>query len=462
MAKTTHARDIWLATISVVLFASTGWATEIYSDDFDSYTDSATLHNLGGWVNPGWDVSFVVDDDAGVSDSGAIKPSSSGSNAWAHNSGIASDSWDDLRVLQADVWIDAGTAGIYDDCSTQIFLWDQTNSKTIWAQITANDSTNGDYFSWGCGSVSRESYDSNDGSSVINSLSSGWYTIGFTLDPDDETVVGWVKNASDVPLWTSTVGDISSANINYGSIDYILVRSSNQSDVDSSIVDNVVFDEAVILDGDTDLDGDVDNVDFGSLYGNFTGPNPQQGTDNSNCADLIYDPQTGEVVLDASEAAGAVITTYALENDSNDFDVTELNLYDFNDSQDASSDSHISQTDLDQDGFANTWDLGDILPTGMTLAQLESFLTTAKYCGNLGSGFHDFDLLREYGSRDWSDGDFDGDGDVDNVDFGNLYGNYTGSLAGGMDLQAIPEPLTLVLLGCGCCLVLKQRQDRRS
>jgi len=60
------------------------------------------------------------------------------------------------------------------------------------------------------------------------------------------------------------------------------------------------------------------------------------------------------------------------------------------------------------------------------------------------------------GGMYWSDGDFDLDGDVDNVDFGTLYGNYTGPLAGGMDLQVTPEPATLALLIMGSIGILKR------
>jgi len=62
--------------------------------------------------------------------------------------------------------------------------------------------------------------------------------------------------------------------------------------------------------------------------------------------------------------------------------------------------------------------------------------------------------------KTWENGDFDDDGDVDNVDFGTLYGNYTGPLAGGMDLQVTPEPATLILLGLSGAALLRRRSRK--
>jgi len=226
---------------------------------------------------------------------------------------------------------------------------------------------------------------------------------------------------------------------------------------------------AIALNGDADGDGDVDNVDFGTLYGNYSGPgmptdpNTLLGTDDPNRADLLYDPQTGHVTLDASDANGDVITSYAIENDDGLLNYWEADLYDFNDSMDTTTPYQISQTDLDQDGLSGTWDLGNIFPEDMTLAELEAFVDTGQYSGDLGSGYYDLDLLCfEDDSMYWPDGDFDGDGDVDNVDFGILYGNYTGPAAGGMDLQVSPEPVTLALLGLGGLGLLRRGCGQRG
>jgi len=234
-------------------------------------------------------------------------------------------------------------------------------------------------------------------------------------------------------------------------------------------IDNIKFSQ--LLEADTDYDNDVDNLDSGALYGNFTGPGIPtilQGTDNADRADLIYDPNDGNVVLDATEASGAVITSYALENTDGLFEPNAVNFYNFdpndpNSSTDTATAYQISQTDLDGDGFPNTWDLGDVFPTGMSLSELQDFLSFRQYCGTMGSGYVAFDLLRVADDpRTWEQGDFDGDGDVDNVDFGTLLANYTGPQAGGMDLQVTPEPATVTLLFLGGLGALQRRRRRQS
>jgi len=58
----------------------------------------------------------------------------------------------------------------------------------------------------------------------------------------------------------------------------------------------------------------------------------------------------------------------------------------------------------------------------------------------------------------WSNGDFDLDGDVDNVDFGVLYGNYTGPLAGGTHFGVTPEPGTWALVAIGSVAMRRGRR----
>jgi len=169
--------------------------------------------------------------------------------------------------------------------------------------------------------------------------------------------------------------------------------------------------------GNFDDDGDVDNIDFGALYGNFTGPGAGNATDTGDRADLIYDAATGNVKLDPSEAAGGVITNWAFENASAAFSspgVVVFPTVGFGLETDTAG--QISQTDVTMAGFGYLADIGNIFPTGLTLEALQSLLTTASYVGTVGSGQVDFDLI------------------------------------------VIPEPATLALVGVGACLLLLRRR----
>ena len=152
----------------------------------------------------------------------------------------------------------------------------------------------------------------------------------------------------------------------------------------------------VYFDGDMDFDGDVDNADIGFVAGAFTGALAGNLTDSGSLADLIYDPATGNVKVDASEAGGGVVTSFQLETAAGTFipanyvgptggtfggflkDVTKKT---------------IADSDLTFVGFSGIHDFGNIFPTGMTLEELEAFLKTAVYTGAIGIQQQQFDLV---------------------------------------------------------------------
>ena len=119
-------------------------------------------------------------------------------------------------------------------------------------------------------------------------------------------------------------------------------------------------------------------------------------TDSGNIADLRYDPVTGNFSFDASEAAGAIITSFQLENGSNAFIPGNYNSLaggTFGGAFEDVSDSVIADSDLTFVGLGGLLDLGNVAPTGLDQAQLEALLTNAVYVGSLGSGNQTFDLV---------------------------------------------------------------------
>ena len=150
--------------------------------------------------------------------------------------------------------------------------------------------------------------------------------------------------------------------------------------------------------GDMDFDGDVDNADIGFVAGAFTGALAGNKTDGPGTADLVYDPATGNVKVDASEADGAKVISFQFENADGTFipanyigltggtfgidtlyeDVTEL---------------VVADSDLAGIGFTGIHDFGNIFPTGMDLDQLEAYLTTALYTGGFGTSQKEIDLV---------------------------------------------------------------------
>jgi len=112
------------------------------------------------------------------------------------------------------------------------------------------------------------------------------------------------------------------------------------------------------------------------------------------------------------------------------------------------------------------YDYGDII-SGDPFLVAQAYLPTDGDCDWDGD-VDNVDFGSLYGNftgpgtfdKDWYDGDFDGDGDVDNVDFGTLYGAFTGPQASGMNVQETPEPMMLMLLGLGGASLLRRPRHK--
>jgi hypothetical protein len=161
--------------------------------------------------------------------------------------------------------------------------------------------------------------------------------------------------------------------------------------------------------GNFDGDGDVDNTDLGEAFGNFTGPvlpptemvratdllaePPASARNAADRADLLYDPASGEVFLDQTQAAGGVITNFVLADDQGGLQ-TGVVAWPYAGALQTDLPYEISQTDPLSEGLPeDVWNLGAIFPGGMDQVQLEAFLEQATYVGQLGSGVATFDVI---------------------------------------------------------------------
>jgi len=152
--------------------------------------------------------------------------------------------------------------------------------------------------------------------------------------------------------------------------------------------------------GDFDDDGDVDSTDSTLQLGNWTGSvaavaatlaAPASFTPGDDRADLIYDPATGNVKLDATDV-GKIISFF-LEGDGEVFDPSRTNLPFLETTTNTDNVAiQIGQTDVLNQGFTGVWDLGDVLEAGLTQSELEALFLRTGYVFALGQGVQSFDV----------------------------------------------------------------------
>ena len=144
---------------------------------------------------------------------------------------------------------------------------------------------------------------------------------------------------------------------------------------------------ATFADGDCDGDGDVDTADQTGLIGHWTGALMAGNLVVGDDADLVYDPVTGNVTIDASETASGKVISFVIGTDQNDMDTsaTKTPFIDVGTNTD-NTPFQIGQTDPLNQGAGPLVDLGNILPTGMDKDTLFEYLTIAEYASELGAG----------------------------------------------------------------------------
>ena len=144
---------------------------------------------------------------------------------------------------------------------------------------------------------------------------------------------------------------------------------------------------AVFTDGDCDADGDVDTADQTGLIGNWTGALNAGGLEDDGDVDLVYDPESGNVTLDANDAASGVVVSFVIGTDHDNMDAANFDrpFIDVGTNTDATA-FQMGQTDPLNQGAGPLVDLGNILPTGLDQQGLSDYLTLAQYASALGAG----------------------------------------------------------------------------
>ncbi|REJ66854.1 MAG: hypothetical protein DWQ31_13050 [Planctomycetota bacterium] len=140
-------------------------------------------------------------------------------------------------------------------------------------------------------------------------------------------------------------------------------------------------------------DGDVDVSDILTIFGAFTGPPPDDGSGglggpaeagDPSVPDLIYDPTTGEVVLDPD---GSSIIGYSLQNATNSF-------LPGNHTPILAGVATALTSQIEEAALApGSGSIGLVFPTGLDLAGLQALLTVNQVSRSLGAPLVPFDLV---------------------------------------------------------------------
>ena len=151
------------------------------------------------------------------------------------------------------------------------------------------------------------------------------------------------------------------------------------------------------IDGDLDDNGDVDGGDIQQIYGNFGNAAALAAASAgvgalTGEAQLSYDPATGNVTLDASLAPGAKITSFRLLSSGGDLNAPGVVVFPSANLFTTDQTTEIFWSDPNGVGFAGLHNLGAILDSGLTLAQIQAALSGATYTGQLGTGVRDLDI----------------------------------------------------------------------
>ncbi len=255
----------------------------------------------------------------------------------------------------------------FDGNDKEIFLFDGTTTH----QITDNDvddirpSISGSTIAW-------QGSDGNDWEIFMASLN--------TCVVGDANCDGYVSNLED----------IQAAFVNFtgpGTTNWTTPRTRAQGDV---------HDDALGATINSTNDGDVDNLDIQTMFANFN-PAPDVAADVLGASadgdpaipDLIYDPATGEVVIDWE---GNTLISYVLKNATNSF-IPGAHSTILLGSFPTATNSELSESTSFAEPGVTTRSMGNVFPTGLDLTGLQNLLTVNSIILSLGGPQIPFDLV---------------------------------------------------------------------
>jgi len=217
------------------------------------------------------------------------------------------------------------------------------------------------------------------GNILINDRNEGLIVVEVDMVTGDADGDGDVDN----------LGDIQAAFTNFtgpGTTNWTLSRTRAQGDVGPGLAG----------------DSDVDNLDIQAMFSNFTGPLDASTGDVASgdilgaggdldpaIPDLIYDPVTGEVVIDWE---GNTLISYVLKNATNSFipgNYSTILLGSFP----TATNSELSESTSFAEPGVTTRSMGNVFPTGLDLTGLQNLLTVNSIVLSLGGPQIPFDLV---------------------------------------------------------------------
>jgi len=211
--------------------------------------------------------------------------------------------------------------------------------------------------------------------------------IGYDLIPPSTCAIG----DADCDGYVSNLEDIQAAFTNFtgpGTTNWTNPKTRAQGDVHG--------DGTGATTNPAGHDSDVDNLDIQAMFTNFN-PAPDaagdvlgaSGDGDPAIPDLIYDPATGEVVIDWE---GNTLISYVLKNATNSFipgNYSTILLGSFP----TATNSELSESTSFAEPGVTTRSMGNVFPTGLDLTGLQNLLTVNSIILTLGGPQIPFDLV---------------------------------------------------------------------